>query len=109
MKSTPSDFQHLRFDKVADAALGHDGNRDRVHDLQDQFRIAHARHAALRANVRRDALQRHDGARARLFRDLGVLGRDHVHDDAALEHLRQAALDDDTSYIFLHVTLHFSR
>jgi hypothetical protein len=93
---------------VPNAALGHDGNRHRLHDTHDHVRIAHARHAALRTNVRRDTLQRHNGARARLFRDLGLLRRDHIHDDAALEHLRQTAFDDDCSYIFLHVTLHFS-
>src|SRR3972149_2685102 len=40
-----------------------------------------------------NALQGHDGAGAGLLRDPGVLRRDDVHDDAALQHLGKAALD----------------
>ena len=41
--------------------------------------------------IGRDAFQRHHGHGAGLLRDDGVLVRHHVHDDAALQHLRQAA------------------
>jgi hypothetical protein len=41
----------------------------------------------------RRMLERHDGARAGLLGDLRLLGVDHVHDHAALEHLGEAALD----------------
>ena len=46
-----------------------------------------------RADVRRDAFERHDRDRAGLLGDDGLLGRDDVHDDAALEHLGETALD----------------
>ena len=55
--------------------------------------IGHAGDAAVAADVGRHALQRHHGARARLLGDARLLGVGHVHDHAALEHLRQAALD----------------
>ncbi len=48
--------------------------------------------AALGADVGRDALERHDGDGAGVLGDLRLLGRDDVHDDAALEHLGHAAL-----------------
>src|SRR3546814_18477145 len=40
-----------------------------------------------------DALEGHDGHRARVLGDLCLLGGDHVHDHTALEHLGHAALD----------------
>ena len=51
------------------------------------------RDAAIPANVRGHSLQRHDGYGARVLGDLRLLSVDDVHDDAALEHLRQPALD----------------
>ncbi len=80
-------FQDLRFHEMTDAALGHDRDGDRVHDFENQVRVRHARHAALGADIRRDAFQRHDGACARFLSNLGMFGRDHVHNNAALEHL----------------------
>ena len=56
--------------------------------------IAHPGDAAGGADVGRHALEGHDGDRARVLGDLGVLGRDDVHDDAALEHLGEALLRD---------------
>ena len=55
----------------------------------DHGRVAHAGHAAGRADVGGDALEGHDGARARLLGDVCLLGRGDVHDDAALQHLGQ--------------------
>ena len=52
----------------------------------------HARDAARGADVRGHALERHDGDGAGILGDLGLLGRDDVHDDAALEHLGEALL-----------------
>ena len=46
-----------------------------------------------RANIGRNAFERHDGDRAGFLRDRRLLGRHDVHDDAALEHLREPALD----------------
>jgi hypothetical protein len=61
---------------------------DRGHDLFDHARVRHARHAAVRADVGRDALEGHDGDRAGLLGDACLLGVDDVHDDAAFQHLR---------------------
>jgi hypothetical protein len=78
---------------VPDAALCHHRNRDRLLDPLDSVGIRHARDAAVTADVGRDALERHDGAGARLLGDLRLLGVDDVHDHAAFEHLGEAALD----------------
>ena len=45
------------------------------------------------ADVGGHALECHDGDGAGILGDLGLLGGDDVHDDAALEHLGEAALD----------------
>eukprot|EP00754_Rhynchopus_humris_P036382 Rhum_TRINITY_DN18518_c0_g1::Rhum_TRINITY_DN18518_c0_g1_i1::g.167694::m.167694 len=85
-------LQDLSLGEVTDAGLGHDRDRDRVHDALDHERVAHARHATVPADVGRDALQRHDGARAGGLSDLGLgRGRD-VHDDTALHHRGHSAL-----------------
>ena len=51
------------------------------------------RHAALGPDVGRHPLQRHHRDGAGVLGDLGLLGGDHVHDHAALEHLGHPALD----------------
>ena len=61
-------FQDLGLDEVADAAFGHDGDRHGLHDLQDEFGVAHARHAAVGADIGRNAFERHHRHSA------GVLG-----------------------------------
>jgi hypothetical protein len=86
-------LQDLRLDEVADAALGHDRDADGGHDRADQARVGHARHPALNADVGRNPLERHDRHGPGLLGDHGMFGRDHVHDDAPLEHLRQPAFD----------------
>ena len=78
---------------MADAGLGHDRDRDRGLDALDHLRVAHAGHATVAADVGRHPLERHDRDGAGVFGDLGLLGRDDVHDDAALQHLGQAPLD----------------
>ncbi len=85
-------LEDLGLDEMTDARLGHDRDRDRGHDPFDHRGVAHARDAAGRADVGRDALERHDGHGPGILGDLGVLGRDDVHDDAALEHLGEALL-----------------
>jgi hypothetical protein len=86
-------LQDLRLDEVADPRLGHDGDRHRLLDLDDLVRIGHAGDAALGPDVRRDALERHDGHGAGFLGDPSLLRRGHVHDHPALEHLGEAALD----------------
>ena len=76
----------------SDAALRHHRNRHRRLDALDHRGVAHARNASRRAYVGRDALERHHGARARLLGDLRLLWRSHVHYHAALEHLREVAV-----------------
>ncbi len=61
--------------------------------------IAHARDAAVAADVGGNALERHHGRRAGVLGDLRLLGVDDVHDDAALEHLGQAGLDAESRFV----------
>src|SRR5580700_6777686 len=85
-------LKHFRFGKMSNAHFGHHGYGDGLHDLADDLDGGHAGHAPFFTNVRWHTLQGHDGARSGLLRNLGLLGVSHVHDDAALEHLRQADL-----------------
>jgi len=85
-------LQDLRLDEVSDAAFRHHRNGDRVHDLQHLDRVGHPGHPALGPDVRRDPLQGHDGHRAGLFRDTGLLGVGDVHDHSALLHFGEPAL-----------------
>ena len=89
-------LEDLGLDEVADAGLGHHRDGHGRLDALDHLRVAHAGHAAVAADVGRHPLERHDGDRAGVLGDLGLLGRDDVHDDAALQHLGQAALDRGT-------------
>ncbi|CAN5580651.1 hypothetical protein BH20ACT17_BH20ACT17_19390 [soil metagenome] len=92
-------LEHLRLGEMADAGLGHHGDRDRLLDGLDHHRIRHPRHAAVTANVGRHALQRHHGDRTRGLGDTRLLGVDDIHDDAALEHLRQPGLDTKRGFV----------
>ena len=86
-------LQDLRLDEMADTHFSHDRDADGGHDLLDQTGVRHTGHAAADADIGRHALQSHDGHRARFLGDTRVLRGNDVHDDAALEHLRQTALD----------------
>ena len=86
-------LQDLSLDKMADPALGHHRDGDGLHDRLDQGWIGHSGDAALSADVGRNPLERHHRTRARVLRQPGVLGRDDVHDHAALEHLGEPRLD----------------
>ncbi len=88
-------FQHLRFGEMADTAFGHNGNGDGLHDLLDQLRRAHAGDAPGGADIGWDALQRHDGDRARVFGHFGLIGGDDIHNHPALEHFGEACFDVD--------------
>src|SRR6266536_73550 len=90
------DLQRLQdagLHEVADPALGHHRDGDRGLDARDQLGVAHAGDAAIAADVGGDPLQGHHRAGAGLLRDPGLLGRDDVHDHAALQHLGQPGLD----------------
>ena len=86
-------LEHLGLGEVADAALGHHRDGDRGLDALDHRRVAHAGDAAVAADVGGHPLERHHRDRAGVLGDLGLLGRDDVHDHAAAQHLGQAALD----------------
>ena len=82
-------FQNLRLDEVSDTALGHDRDGDGLLDAANHLRIAHARDPAGRTDICRDAFERHDGSRASVLCNLCLLRGCDVHDDAALQHLRE--------------------
>ena len=86
-------LEDLRLDEVADPALRHHRDRDRLLDLADHLRVGHAGHPAVAADVGGNALERHHRAGARVLRDPRLLGVDDVHDHPALEHLGEARLD----------------
>ena len=86
-------LEDLRLGEVADAALGHDRDRDRGLDALDHRRVAHAGDAAVAADVGGHPLERHHRDRAGVLGDPGLLGGDDVHDDAAPQHLGEAPLD----------------
>ena len=88
-------LEDLGLDEVTDAGLGHHRDRDRGLDALDHLGVAHAGHAAVAADVGRHPLERHHGAGAGVLGDLGLLGGDDVHDDAALQHLGEATLDGE--------------
>jgi hypothetical protein len=92
-------LQHLGLGEVADAGLGHDGNRHGRLDALDHRRVAHARHAAVAADVGRHPLERHHRRCAGVFGDLRLRRIDDVHDDAALEHLGQTGLDPERCFV----------
>jgi len=83
-------LQNLRLDKVADARLGHHRDGDRGNNALDHLRVAHARHAAVAADVGGHPFQRHHRAGACFFGDARLFRRDDIHDHAAFEHLRQS-------------------
>ena len=93
MKSTSRACRMPRLDEVPDAALGHHGDRDGLLDAGDHLGVAHAGHAAVGADVGGDPLEGHHGAGAGLLGDARLVRRGDVHDDAALQHLREPALD----------------
>src|SRR5215210_3295735 len=88
-------LEDLGLDEVPDAGLRHDRDRDSLLDLDDLLRVAHPGDAAVGPDVCRHPLQCHDRYGPRLLGDRGLLRVDHVHDDAALEHLGHPALDPE--------------
>jgi hypothetical protein len=86
-------FEATRFGEMSDTRFCHHGNRDGVHDALHEREIAHARDAAGRTDVGRNAFEGHHGNGAGFLCDRRLFRRDDVHDHAALKHLREAALD----------------
>ena len=76
---------------MPDTHLCHYGNGHRLLNLGNHLGVGHARHAALLANVRGHAFERHN--RARLLGNDRLLGVGNVHNDAAFEHLRKIPVE----------------
>src|SRR5690242_16816440 len=85
-------FQNAGLHEVADTRFGHRPDACGVHDMPDLTDGRHARQTGFLANVGGHALERHDGCCPGLFGDQRLLGIGDVHDDAALEHLREPHL-----------------
>ena len=79
------------------------GNRNDVHDAFDKCGVAHARDPAFAANIGRYFFEGHDGNGAGFLGDHGLLGRNNVHNNAALEHLRQTTLNNYGPDLLFHV------
>jgi hypothetical protein len=88
-------LEHASFREMANAGLGHYGNRNRAHDVTNDADRSHARHPALFPDIGGHALERHHGRRAGVFGDLRLLYIGDVHDDAALEHFGQTYLQTE--------------
>src|SRR6185503_4853238 len=88
-------FEHASLGEMANAGFGHNGDRDGAHDLPNDSDGRHAGHAALFADVGGHALERHHSGGSGAFGDDGLVVIGDVHDDAALEHFRQADLDTE--------------
>ena len=95
----PEGLKHLGFGEVTDPALGHDRDGDRLDDLGDAVGVGHAGDATLPPDVGRNPFQCHDGDGTGLLGNAGLIRRGDVHDDAALQHLGQAALDPVSSVL----------
>ena len=94
-------LEHLRLREMADARLGHHRDRHDALDLLDLGGIGHPRYAPGGADVRGNALERHHRDRSGLLGDLRLVGVDHVHDHAALEHLGEPRLDSEGAGLHL--------
>ena len=98
-------LEDLRLDEMADAALGHHRDRDRLHDLPGSSpgrSCAPRRPARGYRRARAPAPSRPTRPPPRRS---GLLGVDHIHDHAALEHLGEVAFDAIRSCLLLHARL----
>mmetsp|Transcript_7600 Transcript_7600/g.23045 ORF Transcript_7600/g.23045 Transcript_7600/m.23045 type:complete len:342 (-) Transcript_7600:40-1065(-) len=85
-------FQDLGLHKVPDSGLGHNWDRNGVDDTLDHLRIRHSCYFTVLSDICWDPLQGHDSTGTSLLCNLRLFRRNDVHDNAALEHLRQADL-----------------
>src|SRR5882724_5983549 len=82
---------------MPDAALGHDRDGHGGHDLANNLGARHAGDAAFGADLRRHALEGHDGYGSGAFGDGSLGGSGDVHDDTAFEHFGEAGLEAEGS------------
>ena len=85
-------LKNTRLDHMPDPRLGHDRNADSFHDAPDNAGIRHTGHAPGLADVGGHALQRHHRTGPGFLCDFRLFRGGHIHDDPALEHLRQSGL-----------------
>ena len=79
-------FENARFGDVADATFCHHGNGDSRLNFADHLRVAHARDAAMFANITWHPFERHYRAGSGAFGDLRLFDVGDIHNDAAFEH-----------------------
>src|SRR2546427_10139 len=84
MRTNSQLLQNLCFCEVSNAAFGHYGDGNRVHDLANLLRRGHPGDSAFSADLRGDAFKCHDCYGAGAFSNFRLLGVRNVHDDAAL-------------------------
>lgn len=80
-------LEYLSFCKMTDSALRHYRYRHCFLNALDHLRVAHSRYASGCADIRRNALQRHDCAGSGGLGDTRLLRGCYVHYYAALQHL----------------------
>ena len=90
-------FEHLGFNKVTNSCFRHHGNLDLGLDRVDEVRVAHSSNSALCTDVGWDTLERHNSDRACVLGNSRLFSVDDIHDDTALEHLCETALDPQSS------------
>src|SRR5712692_9031481 len=95
-------LQNLGFYEMSNTTLRHHRNSHSLFNLNNQFGIAHTRHAALRANISWHPLQRHHCRRSRVLRDTRLLSVDNVANHAAPEHFWKISLNLYGSCLLLH-------
>lgn len=70
---------------MTDASLGHDGNRDSLHDLLDHVGVGHARDATLNSDIGGDPFEGHDGGGAGFLGDASLFQRsDGLHQNVMI-------------------------
>ena len=93
-------LQDLCLGNVTDAALGHDGDGDSLLNAANHLRVAHTTHTTCSTDVGGDAFEGHDGTGTGSLGNPGLFGSRHVHDNTALQHLSQLAVQQCS---FVHV------
>ena len=79
--------------KMSDTALGHHGDADGFLNAFNHLGVAHTRNAARSTDVGRNTFQCHNCAGTCGFCNTCLFGSGDVHNDAALKHLRQLAVE----------------
>ena len=95
-------LEDFSFDKMSDAALGHDRNGDRLFDLDNKLGVAHTSNATMSANIGRHALESHNCTCPGLFRDARLFRVHNIANYSAFEHFRKCSFNLYGSCLLLH-------